>query len=350
MQSEDVWMELHVLYRHGWSIAALAREFGLDWRTARKYAMAEAPPTYRPRAKPMELSPAQIAHVERRLAACPDLRTTVLLRELRDPVLGYAGSYTSLRRRVGSLRPAAGAEPVVRFETGPGVQTQGDWTDCGTWPLGDGSVELHAWVAVLGFSRMTAVRFATDMTRRTTLRAIVRTTDDLGGATAEYLHDRDTALVNGSRSDGSPIYAPEWVDTAALLGTRQRACRPYRAQTKGKVERAIREVKEDFLAWLTGQVLPDRPTLADYDAAARRWTTGVMAARRHRTTDRIVGEAWAEEKALLVPVTRRIIARFEGLETLPSLVPVPVPASPRSAFAGQAVEARPLAVYAELAR
>jgi transposase len=350
MQSEDVWMELHVLHRHGWSIAALAREFGLDWRTARRYATAAAPPTYRPRARPTDLTPAQLAHVERRLAACPDLRATVLLRELRDPAHGYMGSYTSLRRRVALLRPAAAADPVLRFETGPGIQTQGDWADCGTWPLGDGSAELHAWVAVLGFSRMVAVRFATDQTRRTTLRAIVRTTDDLGGATAEYLHDRDTALVNGSRSDGSAIHAPEWVDTAALLGTRQRACRPYRAQTKGKVERVVREVKEDLLAWLSGQVLPERPALADYDAAARRWALEVVATRTHRTTGRVVGEAWAEERALLVPVARRLVARAEGLETLPAIVPAPVPAGPRLALAGETVETRPLAVYAELAR
>jgi transposase len=349
MQSEDVWMELHVLHRHGWSIAALAREFGLDWRTARRYATADVAPTYRPRARPTDLTPAQLAHVERRLAACPDLRATVLLRELREG-FEYAGSYTSLRRRVTLLRPAATAEPVVRFETDPGVQTQGDWADCGTWPLGDGSAELHAWVAVLGFSRMVAVRFATDQARRTTLRAIVRTTDDLGGATAEYLHDRDTALVNGSRSDGSAIHAPEWVDTAALLGTRQRACRPYRAQTKGKVERVVREVKEDLLAWLSGQVLPERPTLADHDAAGRRWALEVVATRRHRTTGRIVGEAWAEERPLLVPVARRLVARAEGLETLPAIVPVPVPAGPRLPLVGETVETRPLAVYADLAR
>ncbi|MDP9325886.1 MAG: hypothetical protein M3O87_05035 [Candidatus Dormibacteraeota bacterium] len=77
-------MELHVLHRHGWSIAALAREYGLDWRTARRYAMATAPPRYHPRARPAELTSAQLAHVERRLTACPDLRATVLLRELRD--------------------------------------------------------------------------------------------------------------------------------------------------------------------------------------------------------------------------------------------------------------------------
>jgi hypothetical protein len=196
---------------------------------------------------------------------------------------------------------------------------------------------------------MPAVRFATDKTRPTTLAAIVRCVDDLGGATAQFLTDRDTALMNGQRSDGSPIYAPEWVDVAALLGTRQRACRPYRAKTKGKVERMIRELKEDFLAWLTGQVFPERPTLAWYDAMARRWMTEVVAKRRHRTTKRVVGEAWAEERGLLTPVSRRLLARIEGQDTL---VPLPDPVSaPRlPAALDEAVEVRQLAVYAELIR
>ena len=348
MQSEDTWMELHVLRRHGWSIAALAREFGLNWRTAKRYATADAPPRYRPRTRPAELTAAQLAHIERRLAACPDLRATVLLRELRDGY-AYPGSYTSLRRRVVELRPRDEVEPELRFETGPGIQTQGDWADCGTWPLGDGAHELFAFVAILGFSRMVAVRFATDKTRPTTLAAIVRCVDDLGGASAEFLTDRDTALMNGSRADGSPIYAPEWVDVAALLGTRQRACRAYRAKTKGKVERIIREVKEDFLAWLTGQPLPARPTLAWYDEQARRWALTVVATRRHRTTKRVVGEAWEAERPLLTPVSRRLLARVAGEATL---VPVPAPArAPQTAAAvGEAVEVRPLAVYAELVR
>jgi transposase len=348
LQSEDTWMELHVLHRHGWSIAALAREFGLDWRTAKRYATATGPPRYRPRVCPADLTAVGLAHVERRLAACPDLRVTVLLRELRDGY-AYTGSYTSLRRRVLALRPTETAEPELRFETGPGIQTQGDWTDCGVWPLGDGAVELFAFVAILGCSRMLAIRFATDKTRATTLRSIVRCVDDLGGATGEFLTDRDTALMNGVRADGSPIYAPDWLDTAALLGTRPRACRPYRAKTKGKVERVIRELKEDFLAWLTGQVFPERPTLAWYDALARRWTTEVVALRRHRTTKRIVGEAWADERPLLTPVSRRLLARVEGKETL---VPVPAPLAGvgRVARPGETVEVRPLSVYAELVR
>jgi transposase len=205
-------------------------------------------------------------------------------------------------------------------------------------------------VAILGFSRMLALRFATDKTRATTLRAMVRTADDLGGATAEYLTDRDTALVNGSTADGRAIYAPEWLDAAALLGTRPRACRPYRAQTKGKVERANREVKADFLAWLGGQVLPERPTLGWYDAAARRWATEVVAKRRHRTTERIVGEAWTEERPLLLPVSPRVIARFEGGDTLVALPDGAPPARMRLEPVAETVETRSLDVYAELAR
>ncbi len=123
MESEDTWMELHVLHAHGWSITALAREFGLNWRTARRYALASEPPRYRPRLRPAELSAAQLAHVERRLAACPDLRSTVLVRELRADY-GYTASYASLRRRVVELRPRETAEPELRFETGPGIQAQ----------------------------------------------------------------------------------------------------------------------------------------------------------------------------------------------------------------------------------
>jgi transposase len=118
LQSEETWMELHALARHGWSIAALAREFGLNWRTVKRYVIAQEVPRYRPRARPAELTAAQLAHVERRLTACPDLRATVLLRELADEY-GYTGSYASLRRRVVILRPATAAEPVLRFETNP---------------------------------------------------------------------------------------------------------------------------------------------------------------------------------------------------------------------------------------
>ena len=207
MQSEETWMELHALHRHGWSIADLAREFGINWRTAKKYVTEQEVPRYRPRVRPAELTAAQLAHVERRLTACPDLRATVLLRELAEGY-GYAGSYGSLRRRVVVLRPATAAEPILRFETDPGEQTQGDWADVGTWPLGDATAPLFAFVAILGCSRMVGIRFALDKTRPTTLRNIVRCVDDLGGR-------RPTSCTTGTRHS--------WRDPAR---TARRSTRP----------------------------------------------------------------------------------------------------------------------------
>ena len=171
MQSEDTWMELHALHRHGWSIAALAREFGLNWRTARRTRLAPEPPRLPARVRPAELSAAQLAHVERRLAACPDLRATVLHRELREGY-GYLGSYTSLRRRVVELRPTPDrrARAPLRDRTrDPDPGRLDRRRRAGR--SGDGAVELFAFVAILGCSRMLAVRFATDKTRATTLRS-----------------------------------------------------------------------------------------------------------------------------------------------------------------------------------
>jgi transposase len=153
--------------------------------------------------------------------------------------------------------------------------------------------------------------------------------------------------VIGETPSHRPVFAPEWSDLAATLGTRPRACRAHRAQTKGKVERAIREVKEDFLwrisagrlkrscrvlahggrpvrdrhhsphdapaarrcpRWLTGQGLPASPSIADYDRLARRWALEVVAKRRHRTTGRVIGEAWEQERGLLREIPDRVVS------------------------------------------
>ncbi len=150
------------------------------------------------------------------------------------------------------------------------------------------------------------------------------------------------ALVIGETPAHRPVFALEWSDLAATLGTRPRACRAHRAQTKGKVERAIREVKEDFLRWLTGQVLPAAPSLADYDRMARRWALEVVAQRRHRTTGRVVGEAWSEERSLLREIPARISASLQGERTE---VPAQVIDLSDLRASGDVVEGRPLVDY-----
>jgi transposase len=346
MQSEEVSMSLKVLRSHGWSITALAKEFGLNWRTVKRELESEGPRRYGARPQPAALKEVHLLHIERRLAVCPGIRGSDLHAELRYEY-GYSGSYPAFQRQLRRLRPAVVHDPEIRFETGPGLQTQADWAHLGLWPLRDEMVELYAMVAILGCSRAPAIRFATDLTRSTSLERLAGCLDDLGGVTRELLTDRDPAFCIGQTSDGAAILAPEWVDLCRLLGVVPRACRPYRAKTKGKVERMVRELKESFLPWLTGQVLPLHPTLADYDALARGWIEQIVLGRRHRTTKQLVGQAWAEERPLLRPIPARILS---GLGN-PVLVPLPASVyDSRVRELGEQVEVRDLAEYEGLAR
>ena len=332
-------MELRVLHEHGWSVSALARHFNLNRRTVTRELKAERPRGYPKRAPQHPLSAAQLAHIERRLAVCPVIRSTDLHRELRTGY-GYTGSYWTFLREVRPLRKAAPRELEVRFETLPGVQTQADWKHLGVWPLGDERCELYAMVAILGHSRRPAMRIATSCTREVSFERLVCCLDDLGGVTRELLTDRDSVFCN--RAPQGPLFVPEWVDLCELLGTVPRACRPYRAKTKGKVERHNREIEEGFKCWLTGQPLPPRPTIAEYDALAERWVGEVILPRRHRTTKRIIGEAWEEERRLLTPVPAHLLQRFAGEAEQRPVLHV-IDASQRRLV--EDVEVRPLSDY-----
>jgi transposase len=336
-------MELRALHRQGWSKSELSREFGLNRRTVARYIEAEEPPAYRQRPYPAGLSPDQRALVQRRLGVCPAIRATTLYREVRE--IGYTGSYPSFARQIRTLRVKEPREPEIRFETSAGHQTQADWAEIGAWPLGEELVELKVLVGVLGYSRMPALRFAVDKTRATTLRLMPQIHDDLGGAPGEVLTDRDPAFVIGQSCDGRPIFAPDWVDQCFCLGIHPKACKPYRAKTKGKVERMIREVKEDFLCWLTGQGLPPHPTLADYHAAGRRWALEIVGARTHRTTKRVVRQAWAEERGLLRPIPARLLVQSEGLQVVANVIDLSAVKA-----AGALVEHRGLGAYQQVLR
>jgi hypothetical protein len=93
VESEEVWMDLHALRRHGWSINALAREFHLNRRTVKRELAAEVPRRYPPRAPRHPFTPVQLAHIERQLAVCPSLRATdtVLVPVLASVLIGAFG-------------------------------------------------------------------------------------------------------------------------------------------------------------------------------------------------------------------------------------------------------------------
>lgn len=104
MESEELWMELHVQHQHGWVVNAVARHFNLNRRMVRRQLAAEQPKRYPERALRHPLraitpfTPAQLAHIARRLAVCPVIGGTDLHGEVRSEY-GYAGTSRSTRRR-----------------------------------------------------------------------------------------------------------------------------------------------------------------------------------------------------------------------------------------------------------
>ncbi len=120
------------------------------------------------------------------------------------------------------------------------------------------------------------------------------------------------------------------------------ACRPYRPKTKGKVERMVRELKESFLAWLSGRALPPVVFLADYDALAAQWIRERVLPRQHRTTGLVVAAAWEAELPLLTPLPRHVVAAATAHVTA---VRRPVVVDITQRLAGEHVQVRDLAEY-----
>ena len=116
MQCEEIGMSLRVLRSHGWSITAL-RNLSTPLREI-VVGITEQPRHYPERAKPTALTPAQLAHVQRRLEVCPGIRGTIVHGEL-EVDYGYQGSYPTFARQMRRLRPALVVDPQIRFETAP---------------------------------------------------------------------------------------------------------------------------------------------------------------------------------------------------------------------------------------
>ena len=101
---------------------------------------------------------------------------------------------------------------------------------------------------------------------------------------------------------------PRLIDLARRYGFQPRACRPYRAKRKGKVERPFRYIREDFFLGGVSR------NLDDLNEQLRHWLDTVANPRLHATTNRVVKEAFAEERASLnaLPVAPyRALLRLE---------------------------------------
>jgi transposase len=334
--------EPRVLLKHyleqGFTVTAIAERLAVDRRTIQRWIAAGQldidPSTvrYGPRPPvPTKLDPYK-AIVRQRLETYPELTAVRLFEEIK--AAGYPGSLTQLKVFVRKIRPPPEPEPLIRFETPPGKQAQLDFARF-QFPWG----RRYALIVVLGYSRLLWLQFYPRQTMRTLMRGLEDACHFFGGVPHEILFDQMKAVVIEDQRPvgGRVLENAEFLRFAAHWGFRIRACRPYRAQTKGKVERPIRYVRQNFLYGreFTGD--------GDLNAQALHWLDTVANVRIHGTTkEQPAARFERDERALLQPLARRPYRSLVLLPERSTSVPEArrVPQVP--------VERRPLVAYAEL--
>ena len=294
-------MEIRVLHRRGMSIRAISRELKMSRKTVRKYLREpELAPVYRTRVpRPSKLDPFK-AYLKMRIdeAAPRRLPATVYLRELQER--GYDGGITILKAWLADQYPKQPVPEIIRFETPPGRQAQVDWT-----AIRRGRNKLSAFVGTLGYSRFSFVWFAGDEKFATLIDAHERFFDAIEGVPQTILFDNmKTVLIDrNAYGPGQHRFHAGFREFAKHHGFSPRMCAPYRAQTKGKVERFIQYLKHSFV-WPLESRLKGQGLILDAataNAHVGAWLRDVANSRIHAETKARPVDRFAKDAAHLLP-------------------------------------------------
>lgn len=285
---------IHDLKKQGLSLTSIARKVGCDRKTVRKYLeRGLVGPTYGPRQPRDRLLDPFESYLRERVLTFPGLSGARLLREIRE--MGYAGGYTAVTDLLREVRPPARTQFERRFETPPGRQAQVDFAEFAVEFTDEPGITRKVWLfsLILGHSRWLWGRFVASQNLQSVMRCHIAAFAALDGVPREILYDRMKTAVIGEDEAGVITYNASLVALLNHYGAVPRACRPYRAKTKGKVERPFRYIRQDFFLARTFR------NLADLNAQFDGWRTGVANPRVHATTRRVVNEAFAEERPSL---------------------------------------------------
>ena len=289
------WMMILELHQQGLSVSAIAERTGHDRKTVRKViARGLVVPKYAARTpRPTLLGPYE-AYLRERVAAWPELSGVRLLREVRER--GYAGGVTQLNDFLRAVRPPVVAPFEVRFETPAGRQAQVDFAHFMVEFTEQPGVQHRVWLfaIVLGHSRYLWGQYVLHQDLGTVLRCHMLAFEHFGGTPHEILYDRmKTAVLGEAADDTGIVYNAKLIGLGAHYGFKPRACKAYRAKTKGKIERPFRYVRANFF------LARSFANLDDLNRQLRVWLDTVANARLHGSTGRVVAEHFATERANL---------------------------------------------------
>jgi transposase len=306
MLSVDAWIAIRDLERRGVSVSEIARQMGHDRKTVRKVLGAKTPPVERKSAsgRGSKLD-AFREFLEQRVAeGC--LNGNVLLEELTQR--GYTGKISILRGILTPLRQELRRqrEATERYETGPGKQAQVDWGEFGKiWVPGDERWrKVYGFIFTLGYSRAQYLEFVLSCDLEHFLACHLGALGALG-IPDKILYDNLKTGIVGRRPDGSSVLPGRFADFALYYGFTPTYCAPYRPQTKGKVERGVGYVRQNFWVRVAALVTSKELDLDGLNERAREWSSGVANVRVHGTHGEVVAVRYAREAGLLGKLSAR---------------------------------------------
>jgi transposase len=292
MLSKEDFAVIKALKQRGVYQKDIAEQLDVHPKTvSRALKRGEAPVRQR-RHRPQKLD-AYKARVDQLLAEGV-WNAVVILREMQDA--GYTGGYTMLRAYIAPKRALRAGRPTVRYETKPGQQLQSDWGEVLTIIAGQ-ETKVDFIVNELGYSRRFHFWCTDSQDAEHTYEGIIRGLEYFGGVPQEVLVDNQKTAVLEHPVKGAIRFNERFLDLALHYGFTPRACRPYRARTKGKCERMVGYIKDHFF-----QRYRRFESWAHLNQLAEQWLCDEADQRLHGTVKEVVAERFLQETPSLRPL------------------------------------------------
>jgi transposase len=276
-----------------WPVGTIARQLHVHHSVVRRVLAQAGLPRVGALPRPSRLD-AYLPFIRQTLEKFPTLTASRLYGMVCER--GWRGSPHHFRHLIACQRPRRPAEAYLRLRCLPGEQAQVDWGHFGHLTIGRACRPLMAFVMVLSHSRQVFLRFCLDARMENFLRGHVEAFSAWGGVPRVLLYDNLKSAVLERHGDAIRFH-PELLRFASLYRFEPRPVAVARGNEKGRVERAIRYVRDAFFA------ARDFRDLDDLNAQATAWCNGPAAARRcPEQPERSVAEVFAEEAVRLLPL------------------------------------------------
>ena len=285
-------MRLH--HVEGWPVGTIGVQLGRHHDTVERVLAHGGLPVQKQSTRPRLVDPF-LAFIAETFAKYPRLRASRLWRMLK--ARGYTGSKSGFRALASRLRPRRHAEAFLRRSVLAGQEAQVDWAHFGKLTVGRALRDLWAFVMVLSFSRLRFLRFSLRAAMPSFLRGHVEAFRFFGGAAPRViLYDNLKSAVIEREGDAVRFH-PTMLALSGHYRFEPRACAPYRPNEKGRVERAIRDVRDNFFA------ARDFTSVDDLNEQARAWCLEISRERKvPDAPEKTVAEAFIEERSTMIEI------------------------------------------------